>query len=224
MKNHKLKERIMFKLRDYLLFIFISCILSSPLNAAQNSGFLDDYSGMKADPDRSGAMVYRKDGVSLGAYDKIVISPIEIFYHPKTKYKGVSPDEMKVLADTFSTIITNELEPEYPVVNSSGKGVLVVRLAITNLKMKKKKRGLLGYMPIGAAITALKDVAGKRIKLSDATIEAELLDGVTGERLGTLTDSLAQSIKKGEKPSWESLTNALTFYAKRFRSRLDAEH
>jgi len=169
--------------------------------AAPNSGFLDDYSDLKADPDRSGAMIYRKSGVSLGAYNKIVISPIEIWYHPNTKYKGVSPDEMKVLADTFASILTNELEPDYPVVGSHGKGVLIVRLAITNLKMKKKKRGLLGYMPIGTAITALKDVAGKRITLSDATIEAELLDGESGERLGTLVDSLSETVSKKDKPS-----------------------
>ena len=214
----------MINLREFILFIFISSILSTPLSAAPNSGFLDDYSGLKADPDRSGAMVYRKDGVSLGAYNKIVISPIEIWYHPNTKYKGVSPDEMKVLADTFASILTNELEPDYPVVGSTGKGVLIVRLAITNLKMKKKKRGLLGYMPIGAAITAMKDIAGKRITLSDATIEAELLDGESGEILGTLVDSLSETVSKKDKPSWASLEQALTFYAKRFRSRLDAEH
>ncbi len=212
---------INFKKGVFAFFVF--SLLTSTVYAA-NSGFLDDYSGLKADPDRSGAMVSRKPGVSLGAYSKIIISPIEIWYHPNTKYKGVSPDEMKLLADTFASILTNELEPEYPVVGSTGKGVLIVRLAITNLKMKKKKRGLLGYMPIGAAITALKDIAGKRITLSDATIEAELLDGESGERLGILVDSLSETVSKKDKPSWESLEQALTFYAKRFRSRLDAEH
>jgi len=209
--------------------IFISIFLlfiTLPISvvADQHSGFLEDYSNLISDPDRSGAMIYRKAGVSLGAYDKIVISPIEIWYSPDTKYKGVSPDEMKLLADTFASIITNELEPDYPVVGSPGKGVLVVRLAITNLKMKKKKRGLLGYMPIGAALTAVQDMAGKRIILADATIEAELLDGESGERLGTLVDSLSETVSKKDKPSWASLEQALTFYAKRFRSRLDAEH
>jgi len=212
---------INFKKGVFAFFVF--SLLTSTLYAA-NSGFLDDYSGLKADPDRSGAMINRKSGVSLGAYSKIIISPIEIWYHPNTKYKGISPDEMKILADTFASILTNELEPEYPVVGSPGKGVLIVRLAITNLKMKKKKRGLLGYMPIGAAITAMKDIAGKRITLSDATIEAELLDGESGERLGTLVDSLSETVSKKDKPSWASLEQALTFYAKRFRSRLDAEH
>ena len=69
-----------------LFVILISLFFLAPVVAAQNSGFLEDYSGMKADPDRSGAMVSRKDGVSLGAYNKIVISPIEIWYYPNTKY------------------------------------------------------------------------------------------------------------------------------------------
>ena len=214
----------MFKLKDVIISCLVSTLLVAPVYAA-NSGFLDDYSGLKADPDRSGAMVYRKDGVSLGAYDKIVISPIEIWYSPKTKYKGISPDEMKVLADTFASIIKRVLGKNYTVIGSSGQGVLIVRLAITNLKIKKRKRSLMEFMPTGLIATAInKDVAGKKMLLSDATIEAELLDGESGERLGTLTDSLSDTISKDDEPSWESLTNALTFYAIRFRSRLDAEH
>jgi Protein of unknown function (DUF3313) len=207
-----------------ILSLLLLIALSSSGFAASNSGFLDDYSGLKADPDRTGAKVYRKAGVSLGAYDKIMITPIEIWYHPKTKYKGVSPEEMKVFADTFAGILMKELEPDYPVVNATGKGVLVVRLAITDMKMKKKKRGLLGYTPIGAGITLLKDAAGARIKLSDALIEAELVDGETGEKLGMLVDDIPKSVNKDEKLSWESVEKALTFYAKRFRARLDAEH
>ena len=102
------------RLKRFINILPLLLLIALPISsfAAPSSGFLDDYSGMKADPDRSGAMIYRKNGVSLGAYDKIVISPIEIFYHPNTKYKGVSPDEMKVLADTFASILTSELEPD----------------------------------------------------------------------------------------------------------------
>jgi Protein of unknown function (DUF3313) len=209
----------------YLITSFISMVLLFNSNSfAATSGFLEDYSGLKADPDRSGAKVYRKEGVSLGAYDKIALSPIEIFYDSKSKYKGIDPEQMKALTDSFAAVITSELEPDYPIVSSTGKGVLVVRLAITNVNMKKKKRGLLGFTPIGAAVTAIKDASGKRIVLADASIEAELIDGETGERLGSLVDSLSETIGKDEEPSWESLEKALSFYAKRFRSRLDAEH
>jgi len=206
-----------------VITLITTLMISPAVIGAEYAGFLDDYSGLKPDPDRSGAKIYRKSGVNLGQYDKIIFDPIEIWYHPKTKYKGISPDELKLLADAFRDVITRELEPDYPVVNSPGKGVLRVRLAITNVKMKKKKRGLLGYMPIGAAITALKDVAGKRIVLTDAAIEGELLDSESNDKLAILVDSQASDAGKG-KDSWDALEGTLTFYAKRFRQRLDAEH
>lgn len=189
--------------------------------AENNSGFLDDYSSLKPDPDQKGAKIYIKPDADLGMYDKIVFDPIEIFYALDTKYKGISPDELKLLADAFRDLMVKELEPKYPVIQTPGKGVLRVRLAITNVKMKKKKRGLLGYMPIGAALTAAKDMAGLRIILSDSMIEAELIDSETNETIGLLVDTSSSDTPEG-KESWEALQESLSFYARRLRKRLDA--
>jgi len=189
--------------------------------AGSDSGFLDDYSSLKPDPDQKGAKIYIKPDADLGMYDKIVFDPIEIFYAPDTKYKGISPDELKLLADTFRDLMVKELEPNYPVIQTPGKGVLRARLAITNVKMKKKKRGMLGYMPIGAALTAVKDMAGLRVILSDSMIEAELIDSETNETIGLLVDTSSSDTPEG-KESWEALQESLSFYAKRLRKRLDA--
>ncbi len=186
-------------------------------------GFLDDYTVLKVDPDVKGAMRYVKEGVDLKKYTKIAIAPIEIWYDPKTEYKGISPDDMKLLADSFRDLIVKELEPDYPVVSVAGPDVLLVNLAITNVKMKKKKRSLLNYTPGGFALYALKDAAGANIILDDAVIEGSMYDSVTGERLGLLIDKQKATAKKG-KASWATLEKSLSFYAQRFRKRLDAEH
>jgi hypothetical protein len=198
--------------------------ITSPSVIAVNSGFLDDYTILKPEliRDRPGAMRYMKDGVSLANYDKVAIAPVEILYSPDSKYQGISPDDMKLLADSVRELLVKELEPDYPVVGSGGKGVLEVRLAISNVKMKKKKRRLLNYTPIGFGLYTLKDIAGANIILDDATIEGQLYDS-TGEQIGILVDSQKATVKKGE-PSWKKLEEALTFYAKRFRQRLDSEH
>jgi len=208
---------------SFFLIFTILLAASSMATAAGNSGFLGDYSMLKADPDRKGAMIYRKDGVDLGKYNKIAIAPIEIWYDPKTKYKGISPDDLKLLADSFRELLVKQLEPDYPVVGSAGPDVLWVHMAIVNVSMKKKKRSLLNYTPIGFGLYTLKDIAGANIKLENAVIEAELLDSVSGERLGALVDSQKATAKKG-KASWANLEKALTFYAQRFRARMDAEH
>ncbi len=191
------------------------------------SGFIEDYPVFEADKDQKGAKIYRKPGTELKAYTKIMIDPIEIWIADDSKYKGINPDDLKALADTFRAVIVEELEPDYPVVSKPGAGVLGLRLAITNVHVKKKKRGLLGYTPIGIVATAAKRaIKGKAISLVNATIEVEMLDAVSNERLGVLIDSGPHSPKdKKEKlTSWEEIEAILKFYAKRFRARMDAEH
>ncbi len=211
-------------LAKYFIFFLLSIFVlsTSALAGSDYSGFLEDYSGLQSDPDRKGAMRYVKEGVDLGKYTKIAMSPIEVWYHPQTQYKGISPDDLKLLADSFREMIVKELEPDYPVVGSAGPDVLVVRMAIANVKMKKKKRHLLNYTPIGFGLYTLKDAAGANIILDDAVIEAELLDSTTGDRLGILVDR--QKTSAGGKASWQQLEESLRFYAKRFSKRLDAEH
>jgi hypothetical protein len=191
-------------------------------SAGEFSGFLEDYSGLQADPDRAGAMVFRAEGASLGKYGKVAIAPVEIWLAPDSPYKGVSPDELKLIADQFRAQLRKALEPAYPVVESPGADVLGLRVAIANVKLTKKGRSLLNYTPVGFAVYTVKDAAGANVTLSDAAIEAELIDSSSGKRLGILVDQQPATAKGA--PSWESLDATLTFYAQRFRARLDADH
>ena len=205
-----------------LLCMFLTACMAWAADPSY-SGFLEDYSGLEPDADRPGAMRYVKPGVKLGKYNKIAFAPIEIWYDPKSKYKGIAPDDLKLLADSFRALIVRELEPDYPVVGTAGPDVLGVRMAIANVKMKKKGRSILNFTPVGFALYTVKDVAGANIILDDAVVEIELIDSTTGERLGTLVDQQRATASKG-KASWSKLEKALTFYAQRFRQRWDAEH
>ena len=129
-------------------------------------------------------------------------------------------------ADTFRETIVSALEPTYPVVSKPGPHVLWLRIAITNVYVKKKKKSLLSFTPIGLAVTGVQALAGKNISLVDATIEVEMLDSQSNERLGVLIDKQSASAekKKKKKTSWEEVEKTLKFYAERFRSRMDAEH
>lgn len=207
-------------------FLLASIFLSNTVWAADTagySGFIDSYPDLKPDPDRSGGLIYRKPGVNLGDYDKIMIVPIEILLADDSKYKGFSPDDLKAITDELYRVLLNNLEPDYPVVSRPGKGVLTVRLAITNVYAKKKKRGLLGYIPVAAVVGAATGEY-RKIHLKDATIEAEILDAGSQDRLGVLIDRLPVSTGGAEETSWDDISKALDYYAKRFRSRLDEEH
>ncbi len=191
--------------------------------AAQTSGFLDDYSRLTPDPAQPGAQIYRKEGVDLGSYTKIMIEPIEVAFSPQSKVATFSPDELKAVTDALYTTVVQELEPDYPVVNKAGPGVLRVRLGMTGVSMQNRKRSLLGYTPMGFAATTLANLAGLRVELKNAALEAEMTDSVSGEVLGLLVDEQAEEGASGDA-SWEAVAQRLSFYARRFRARLDAAH
>ncbi|MBW1759792.1 MAG: DUF3313 domain-containing protein [Deltaproteobacteria bacterium] len=205
---------------------FLQVNAGPAISEEKYSGFLEDYPTFTADKDRPGALIYHKAGAELKKYTKIMLDPIEIWYAKDSKYKGISPDDLKTLADSFRQVIIAELEPDYPVVSKPGPDVLGLRLAITDVHVARKKRGLLGYTPVGLVVTTGMHLAGMRISLQNASIEGEMLDSQSYERLGALIDRGAASPTEKEKKaaSWEEVEKTLKFYAKRLRGRMDAEH
>jgi hypothetical protein len=215
----------------FTLFVFLTSA-SLAIGGTKYSGFLEEYPAFEADKDRKGAMVYRKAGVNLKSYTKIMIDPLEIWISPKTKYKGIKPNDLKALADTFYEVLVDALEPTYPVVNKPGPDVLGIRIAITNVYITKKKRGLLGYTPIGLVTSTAIKAIGDNMSIQEAVIEVELLDSQSNERLGALIDQQSKTAKKKSsigavkkgKTSWDEIEQTLKFYAERFRGRMDADH
>ena len=210
-----------------LLGLITSAVISPAWSkdVPSTTDFIEGEVVLQKDPDKAGAYRYEKPGLDLKNYDRLIFEPVEIWIHPKSKYKGISPDDLKLIGDSFLEHLVDELEPTYPIVRQAGPGTMLVRLAITDVKMKKKKRGLLVYTPLIVIVNAAQDAAGKRVSLVNAGIEVELLDAVSGERLAVLVDKgLMASKEKDEKLSWDDIDQRLRFYAKRFRARLDEAH
>ena len=201
--------------------LLIAGILSMFLHQAiaADSKFIDNMPQLAKDSERAGAMIWTKPGVNRAAYTKVMIEPITIFISPNSEYQDLDANELKALADGFNETLIKTLEPEIAVLNKAGPGVMYMRAALTNVKLAKKKRGLLSYTPIGMVATAVADAAGARISLKDATVEVEMLDSVTGERFGVLVDK-APTATGSETLSWDSINQTFKFYAERFKARM----
>lgn len=209
--------------RSVQTLLALALLAGAPLVFAgeQFSGFLDAYPEMKPDPDRPGTMEWTKPGVDRGKYTMVMLEPLTIIVDPQSKYKGLGSDDVKALADGFREAVVATLEPEVPVVQVPGAGVLYVRAALTGVNLEKKKRGILGYTPVGALVTAVKDAAGMRISLQNAALEIEALDSQTGERVGVIIDrDLSEKGGSKHELSWKSIQDTLNFYAARFKARM----
>jgi hypothetical protein len=191
----------------------------------QSSDFLSDYSKLKQSSDKYMDYTYLAEGApgKMAKYNAVMIDQPEIFVAPKSKYKGMKPDDMKALGDAFRAGMAESLSATYMIVDQTGPNVLYVRFAISNVQLKKKRKGLLGYTPIGlvtgAAKSAMTSDITKKIDLKGLTIEMEVLDSNSQDQLAALLET--RSGKKNDPASWAELEALITVYSQRISCNLD---
>jgi hypothetical protein len=187
------------------------------------SDFIEQPPVMKPIPDMPGAWHWNKPDADFKSYDKALLTYIEIFIAPDSEYKGIDADQMKILADSMRAVMTDALEPDTPVVSKAGPGVIILRIAITNVHLGKPKHQVGQYLPIGLAVSGIKKLAGKsrNLSLKDASVEAEMFDPQTGERVAVRIDTkpLRNMNDESEEMSWETIEESLKVYGNRFRDR-----
>ena len=79
---------------------------------------------------------------------------------------------------------------------------MLLRVAASNLYLKKAKHGFLSYTPIRAVAHAAKQAATDdiaKISLVEVTIEGEILDSVSGERIAAFVTQRGQRKDKKHK-------------------------
>ena len=212
----------------------LAVLVLGPLTAqaqTAEAAFLTDYSKLKAATDNPFDEFYvAPDAPKRAAqYTAVMIDQPELFIHPDSKYKGIKPDDMKVIADSLRESVTAELKGAYQIVDKPGPNVLYVRLAVGDLMLEKKKRPILAYTPIGAVVHGVKGLATdatSKINLKNMKIEGEVLDSVSLEQFGAVTSSRGSlsAVAAGEqaKPvSWKELDTLFGVVGKRLRCRLD---
>jgi hypothetical protein len=192
------------------------------------SGFFDDYSRLQSAEADWVDYLYLSDGFSekLAKTRILVIPQPELFLAPDSKYKGMKPDNMMALTDSMRQLLVDEFSDGYQIADSPGPNTLVLRMAFTNLHLKKKPRiPVVGWLPPAYIVTSAKravlDDFSKNILLTELVWEAEMTDSETGEIIGQILLKLGSHRDKKEFTSWDGLVVALAVAAKRMRCRFD---
>lgn len=208
-----------------------TCLMAARAMAASDfdQTFLSDYS--KLQPRTTGQisdLYYNAEGLlsRLGNYNGLVVDQPEVLISPDSDYKGGKPEDMAQIAEHLRAALTDRLrEGGYNVVDAHGPGIIYVRLALTDLEMKKKKRGLLGYTPVGALVKAGTDAVKEtmsKVDITRMTLQGELLDSETGEVLAALV--VPRETPEGEKLvriDFDELSVLVGEYGARIRCGLD---
>jgi len=217
-------------IRHFSILISAILFLGVAFSAsAIDSPFIEDMPKLTANAADANLLEWTMSGVKGSHYGKLMVPQPNIFLSEKNKYKGVQPDQMKLFADRLAMIFTSKMGKIMEIVDEPGPGVLVLNMAITELRMKKK-RGILGYTPIGAVVHATQtqneyeDLTklAEKVVLTDARLEIELLDGVSGERKAIRILTVEGKEKEREEKSWEALGMEIRQLADRFYTSYEA--
>ena len=189
------------------------------------SGFMSDYTQLEKVTDGSADYRYIVPGAEerMAQYDAVIIDQPEIFIANDSPYRGVKPKQLDALADALRAAIAGALSDDLNIVDTPGENVLFLSVAATNLKLTKKKKGILGYTPVGLVTGAVKGAAtsdiAKKANLQDLVIEVEVFDSVTNERLVAIIDSRGGG--KTNPSSWQELEELMAKYGKIMQCRFD---
>lgn len=208
------------------LLVLVFSIFAMTSTVAQeliSSGFMTDYSQLRKVGDGSADYRYIAPGAEerLADYVAVMIDEPEIFIAPNSEYKGVKPKQLVALSESLRAGIASALTEDLFVVDRVGHNVLYISVAISNLKLKKKKKKPRNYVPVAFIVGSIKgatttDIA-KKADLDSLVFEFEAFDSLTGERLVAVIDSLRGV--DADPATWEDLDRYMVMYGQQIRCR-----
>mgnify|MGYP000446851018 CR=1 FL=1 len=164
------------------------------------SGFLTNYAKLKPVAAMQGIECWRDTRFDPKKYKKIQITPIVVsLVAPKDSKDGkvptVDPADLKQLTDYFYQTLQNSLKPQIPVVTQAGAGVVVLRIALTDLVPTSVPGSVAGTLIPYAFIAEASSgkvtgrPAGSTPYLGETGMEMQFRDGASGAVLAECRDT-----------------------------------
>jgi hypothetical protein len=191
------------------------------------SGFLQDYSNFKPNEKLGGdALTYvNPDKMkSLHRYVAIIVDPVQV-YVSSTADPSLIPDSGRgAVAKYFEHALVDAVSDAFPVVDAPGPLVLRLRAAIVGIDLGGK------VAPLNDPAMVAKPM-DRAIVLEKVSVEMELVDSETGERIAAAIDkaTLGAGAEVGSEnfsrvERYNEAKMAFDQWAGRVREFLDSEH
>ncbi len=218
-----------------LLAIPFTLTMLSMSPPSLSEDFLSQPDKLHGDKRFGSDLVYFPEDVEnrMDKYDSIMIDEPVIFLADDSPYKGFKASELAAIADVLRKSFSKGLSEHeistgnYKIVEEPGASVVYLRLALKDVYVKKEKRGLLSYTPVGIVAHGVSDLASDAVDkttLVEMKIEAELLDTQSGDILfATVMDRgqrKAHHVKE-EEAEWDTPGKIAEVLGRRLACRMD---
>lgn len=209
----------------------VIALLAAPANAQErwaDDGFLADYGKLQPIPGKEGKdFAYVAPGTFevVGKYASVMLDQPEVFISPDSPYKGAKPEDVAAIAGLIrSTTAAALQERGYKMVDQPAADAAYVRMAVTDLQIVKKKRGLLAYTPVGfvvnAGVKALQDFMDK-YDILDIALQVEVQDSLKHDVLAAAVIQRGKSADATKPIEFDTMVAVANELGERFACRLD---
>ena len=164
------------------------------------SGFLSDYARLKPVSALDGIECWRDPRLDAKQFDKVMVSRIVVsLAAPKAGKEGeqktIDPSDLKTLTDYFHDSLVKALKPQMQVVDKAGPGVVVIRIALTDLVPTTVTDSVAGTLIPYAFIAeagsgvATGRPAGLTPYMGETGMEMQFRDGGNGQIIAECRDT-----------------------------------
>jgi hypothetical protein len=192
-------------------------------SAPEESGFLRDYSQLTEREGAPAKLSYLNPRANWSSYDAIWIESVSMWANSETS--KVKPEDRQMLIDFFYKALHEELSKNFRIANGPGPGVLQFRAALTEAKGANVPLKTVTTVVPQLKLASMAVGMGADIvtTVGEATLEAEVLDSMTKERLGAIVDQRAGKKWYTQLKTWSDVKSACEHWAKALRERLIQE-
>ena len=189
----------------------------------EESGFLRDYSQLQEVEGFPAARIYIRPGVQWSSYNSVQLDSVGLYADASTA--KLSREDQQMLSDTLYKSLYEDLSKYFTVVNQAGPNTLRLRVALTQVSgAKPVLRTVTTVVPqmrvLGTVVGLGADTA---TMVGSATVEMEVLDSVTNQRLAAAVDDRAGTkvlFAKRAYTTWGDVQAACGYWSDRIAWQL----
>ena len=200
-----------------------ACRATRQAEEVERSGFLGPEVELRPGSGKAPLWVFETPVGSLAGYTRLIIDPVQVWYGDAARRSGTSEEDCEQLARALHDALLDALSPDYEIVVEPGPGTLRLRAALTDADAAR---------PLGNTITTfvpslrrpavlLGRFANVRVWTGAASVEGEVLDAITGERLMAAIDRrIGTKSPAGAWSKWSDARSAFEVWAQQVSDRM----
>jgi len=172
-------------------------------------------------------LVYMNPKAKWRKYDKIMLDAVTVWLGKDsvaTAEADVIPqNDVRALANSFYKKLSEQLSKDYTIVPSSGPGVMRLSVALTDVEHGMPFLDTVSTIVPQARLlsTGKKLASGTHAFVGQASVEARLVDSLSGKLLAAGIDRRAGGKKLGKGGGfWRDVENIFDYWAAKIRWRL----